>query len=285
MSQFKLPLHFCEDQELEKSPNLCPILPALPWKYKSVGAPGLACLTSTTLILVPSRALMVWFSNGRWKALGRMTYRRDSGGTSGWYSSMSWAWYIRPETTARITELMMIVMMMFIFHRWRWPWLQHNVVVCTKVSDQTVLHHEDSEEPAAVWAMSMSMSMYTSYRMQSDSMQKNHMFNVLGKEDGQGWGDGGGTTIRGGRYRGGDERKGIRGSQSWKQMWFQLPPKKKECLLLGEASLAACFRGWVQHFEMTLLLNIFVCALAKSRNAQSAQGKGTERKEWTVLGN
>ena len=34
--------------------------------------------------------------------------------------------------------------------------------------------------------------------------------------------------------------------------------KKKQCLLLGEACLAACSRGWVQHCGRTLLLNVFL---------------------------
>ena len=34
--------------------------------------------------------------------------------------------------------------------------------------------------------------------------------------------------------------------------------ERKKCLLLGEACLAACSRGWVQHCLMTLLLNVFV---------------------------
>ena len=35
----------------------------------------------------------------------------------------------------------------------------------------------------------------------------------------------------------------------------------EQCLLLGEACLAACSRGWVQHCGMTLLLNFIFLPL------------------------
>ena len=68
----------------------------------------------------------------------------------------------------------------------------------------------------------------------------------------------------------------MRGSQSWKQMWFQLPPKGSNVFilfycyyfLLSEVCLAACSRGWVKHCGMTLLLNIFVLFCLGSRQIQ-----------------
>ena len=34
--------------------------------------------------------------------------------------------------------------------------------------------------------------------------------------------------------------------------------ERMQCVLLGEACLAACSRGWVQHCGMILLLNVFL---------------------------
>ena len=65
--------------------------------------------------------------------------------------------------------------------------------------------------------------------------------------------------------------------------------ERKQRLLLGEACLAACSGGWVQHCEMTSLLDIlfffFFSVLAKSRDVQSAQGRIAGRKAWVVLPN
>ena len=65
-------------------------------------------------------------------------------------------------------------------------------------------------------------------------------------------GEGGSVTIREGKRGGGKEGWGMRGLKSRKQMWFQLPPKGSNVFLLGEASLAACFRGWA-----TIMLAMF----------------------------
>ena len=58
--------------------------------------------------------------------------------------------------------------------------------------------------------MSMSTSVSTC-RVQSDSMQENPMLVGLDKEDGKGWGGGGGErgmTLRKGRHGGGNEGRG-----------------------------------------------------------------------------
>ena len=82
----------------------------------------------------------------------------------------------------------------------------------------------------------------------------------LDKEAGKGWGGGGG----GGRGYDLKERKtwgrewgeGMQGSQSV----ISAGAERNECLLLGEACLTACSRGWVQHCGMTLLLNVCLCS-------------------------
>ena len=79
--------------------------------------------------------------------------------------------------------------------------------------------------------------------------------------------------------------EGEEGITKLKTNVISVATKRKQCLLLGEACLAACSRGLVQHCGMTLLLNVFVRVLAKSRDAQSAQGRGAERTGWIVLGN
>ena len=61
--------------------------------------------------------------------------------------------------------------------------------------------------------------------------------------------------------------------------------EKKRFFWLGEACLAACSRGWVQHCGMTQLLNDLAYVLAKVRDAQSAQGRRTERARRIVWGN
>ena len=57
---------------------------------------------------------------------------------------------------------------------------------------------------------------------------------------------------------------------------------KRQWLLLSEACLSACLRGWVsQHCGMTLLLNVScLCFLQIFR--QSAQGRGMDRTRWIV---
>ena len=48
---------------------------------------------------------------------------------------------------------------------------------------------------------------------------------------------------------------------------------KKQCLLLCEACLAACSRGWVQHCRMTLLLNIFSLYSRQTQRCGVCTGK------------
>ena len=53
--------------------------------------------------------------------------------------------------------------------------------------------------------------------------------------------------------RGGEGDEGI---TKLKTNVISAATERKQCLLLDEACLAACSRGWVQHCRMTLLLNI-----------------------------
>ena len=83
--------------------------------------------------------------------------------------------------------------------------------------------------------------------------------------------------------RGGEGDEGI---TKLKTNVISAATERKQCLLLGEACLAACSRGWVQHCVMTLLQSVFfICVLAKPRDTQSVQGIGAERTGWIVWGN
>ena len=58
--------------------------------------------------------------------------------------------------------------------------------------------------------------------------------------------------------------------------------KKRQWLLLSEACLSACSRGWVsQHCGMTLLLNVS-CLCSLQIHRLSAQGRGMDRTRWIV---
>ena len=97
------------------------------------------------------------------------------------------------------------------------------------------------------------------------------MLVALGKENGN-------KGRRGERGEG--VREGDEGITKLKTNLISAAAERKQCLLLGEACLAACSRGWVQHCGMTLLLNfVFVCVLARSSDTQSTRGSGTKRKE------
>ena len=61
-------------------------------------------------------------------------------------------------------------------------------------------------------------------------------------------------TIMGGKCAEGDVRRG-KGITKLNTNLTSTVAEKKQCLLLGEACLAACYRGWVQHCRMTLFLN------------------------------
>ena len=52
-------------------------------------------------------------------------------------------------------------------------------------------------------------------------------------------------TVRGRRYGGGEEGRGNDGITKLKTNVISDATKKKQCLLLGEACLAACSRGLV----------------------------------------
>ena len=57
---------------------------------------------------------------------------------------------------------------------------------------------------------------------------------------------------------------------------------KKLYLLLGEACLAACSRGWVKHCRMALLLNIFLFIFSQDPEMLSLH-REEEWREWGGL--
>ena len=109
-------------------------------------------------------------------------------------------------------------------------------------------------------------------KAQPDSMQENPILIALGKDDGRG-GRGSVTTKKTwGRERG----EGDDGITKLKTNAISAAAERKQCLLLGEACLAAGSRGWVQHCGMTLLLNVF-CLLSRQIQRSSVctvQGRG-----------
>ena len=56
--------------------------------------------------------------------------------------------------------------------------------------------------------------------------------------------------------------------------------EKKQCLLLGEACLAACSRGWVQHYGMTLRLIVFLFVFSPDPETLSLHSE----EEWRERG-
>ena len=98
-------------------------------------------------------------------------------------------------------------------------------------------------------------------------------------------GMGGGSVTDKGRKTWGRERgEGDEGITKLKIV-ISAAAERKQCLLLGEACLAACSRGWEQHCGMTLPLNVYCLCSRQTRDNQSAQGRGAERTGWIVLGN
>ena len=60
--------------------------------------------------------------------------------------------------------------------------------------------------------------------------------------------------------------------------------EKKQCLLLGEACLAACSKGWVPPCGMTLLLNVFFFLFVFSPNPETLSlHREDERREKSGL--
>ena len=60
--------------------------------------------------------------------------------------------------------------------------------------------------------------------------------------------------------------------------------ESKQCLLLGEACLAACSRGWVQHCRMTLLLNIFCLCSYQIQRCSVCTGKRNRENRVDFIG-
>ena len=88
-------------------------------------------------------------------------------------------------------------------------------------------------------------------RAQSDSMQENPMLVALGKGDGKGSGWVGEYDNKGRKTWGRGRGKGDEEITKLKTTVISAAAKRKQCLLLGKACLAACSRGWVQHFGTT----------------------------------
>ena len=86
---------------------------------------------------------------------------------------------------------------------------------------------------------------------------------------GRGWGD-----------------EGVRLSQAWKQNVISASAKRKQCLLLGEAYLAACStsRGWGKHCGMTLLQYIFCLCSCQIQRHSVCTGKRSRENRVDSIG-
>ena len=150
--------------------------------------------------------------------------------------------------------------------------------------------------PIACWISAQTSSLVTWSLCEIhslDFMQENPMLISIDKGDG---------SVGGGQYgkeEDMEERKrlplfpssmwdGDEGITNLKTNVISSAAKRKQCLLLGEACLAACCRGWAQHCGMTLLLKVFcLCSLQIQRCSvcTGTQGRGAERAGWIVFGN
>ena len=130
--------------------------------------------------------------------------------------------------------------------------------------------------------LSMSVSTCTA---QSGSMQKTTCSLSLAKRwrgssgnkwkktKGEGWGEQ-------------DEGRGIRRSQSWKQMWFQLPLKRSNVFCLVKLVWQPVPNSeWSPAEWPCFWMFFYIFVLAKSWDAQSMKERVAERMGWIVLGN
>ena len=117
------------------------------------------------------------------------------------------------------------------------------------------------------------MSMSTSTcRALSDFLQENPRLVALGKGDGDG-GDWGECDRKGRKTWGRERGEGDEGITKLKTNVNPTAAERKQCLLLGEACLAACSRGWLQHCGMTLLLNVFCLCSRQTQRCPVCTGK------------
>ena len=79
---------------------------------------------------------------------------------------------------------------------------------------------------------------------------------MMGVVQGVGWGWGWRYDNKGKKTWGRERGKVEEGITKLKTNVISPAAEVKQCLLLGGACLAACFRRWVQHCGMTLLLNV-----------------------------
>lgn len=63
-----------------------------------------------------------------------------------------------------------------------------------------------------------------------------------------------GMTCKGRKTAGGDEGRGDEEITKLKTNVISAATEEMQCLLLGEACLAVCSRGWLQHYGMILRL-------------------------------
>ena len=83
----------------------------------------------------------------------------------------------------------------------------------------------------------------------------------------------GSVTLREERHGGRERGKGDEGIVNLKTNVISAAAERKQCLSLGEACQAACSRGWVQHYGMTLLLNVFCLCFCQLQRCSVCTGK------------
>ena len=83
---------------------------------------------------------------------------------------------------------------------------------------------------------------------------------------------------------GGDDRWRMGGFIELKTNVISAAARKKQCLLLVEACLAACSRGWVLNCGVTLLLNIFLFVFHQSQRWSVCTGKRSRESKVDCMG-
>ena len=91
---------------------------------------------------------------------------------------------------------------------------------------------------------------------------------------------GGGVTVREGkgRHGGGKEVRGMRGSQSWKQMWFQVLPKGSIVFCLAKLVWQSFSKGGCSIAEWPCSWRFLVFVLAKSNCSVCTRKRSRENR-------